>query len=70
MSSSCYRALIVAVCLVFWTSPLLCAQVKFAVDLTWELGAPDGQTRYMILVNGQFPGPQLTLDQGDDVEVG
>ena len=69
MSSSYPCTLVVAVCLVLWTSPLLCARVKFAIDLTWEIGAPDGQPRYMIFMNGQFPGPQLTLDQGDDVEV-
>ena len=45
------------------------AVVNFAADLTWELGAPDGQQRYVIHTNGQFPGPPLVLKQGDSVEV-
>ena len=47
----------------------LCANVHFEINLTWKEGAPDGQTRELIYVNGQFPGPQLTLDYGDNVEV-
>ena len=50
-------------------SPVFGALVNFAVDLTWELGAPDGQQRYVIHTNGQFPGPPLLLKQGDSVEV-
>lgn len=41
----------------------------FDLTLTWEKHAPDGFSKYMILTNGQFPGPTLELDQGDDVEV-
>ena len=47
----------------------LCKNVYFEISLTWEQGAPDGQVREMIFINGQFPGPQLTLDYGDVVEV-
>lgn len=43
--------------------------VVFPVTLTWAKGAPDGFERDMILMNGQFPGPQLDLDEGDSVEV-
>ncbi|KAJ5524546.1 Multicopper oxidase type 2 [Penicillium frequentans] len=43
--------------------------VQFDLDLTWEKGAPDGNVREMVFMNGQFPGPELRLDQGDDVEV-
>ena len=43
--------------------------VNFAADLTWELGSPDGQQRYVIHTNGRFPGPPLVLKQGDSVEV-
>ena len=50
-------------------SPGFGALVNFAADLTWELGAPDGQQRYLIHTNGQFPGPPLLLKQGDSVEV-
>ncbi|KAJ5759775.1 Multicopper oxidase type 2 [Penicillium odoratum] len=43
--------------------------VQFDLDLTWQKGAPDGNVREMVFMNGQFPGPELRLDQGDDVEV-
>ena len=46
-----------------------CAYVRFEVDLTQEVRAPDGQSRNVILTNGQLPGPQLNLNFGDDVEV-
>lgn len=42
---------------------------KFELTLTWEKNAPDGFERDMILVNGQFPGPLLEMNQGDDIEV-
>ncbi|KAL2127638.1 hypothetical protein VTI74DRAFT_10379 [Chaetomium olivicolor] len=41
----------------------------FDLTLTWEKYTPDGRSREMILVNGQFPGPTLELNQGDEVEV-
>jgi Multicopper oxidase len=44
--------------------------VKFPITLTWEKGAPDGFERDMILMNGQFPGPLLEMNEGDNVEVG
>ena len=50
-------------------SPVFGTLVKFAAELTWELGAPDGQQRYVIHTNGQYPGPPLLLKQGDSVEV-
>ncbi|KAI9042166.1 multicopper oxidase [Aspergillus affinis] len=43
--------------------------VRFNLTLTWEDWAPAGTTRKTILTNGQFPGPLLEVDQGDDVEV-
>ncbi|KAJ5831983.1 Multicopper oxidase type 2 [Penicillium riverlandense] len=46
-----------------WAKP-----VYFDVSLTWQQGAPDGNVREMVFMNGQFPGPELRLDQGDDVE--
>lgn len=63
-SPVCY---IISFCILL--SPVFGALVKFAADLTWELGAPDGQQRYVIHTNGQFPGPPLLLKQGDSVEV-
>ncbi|KAI0015568.1 multicopper oxidase [Xylariomycetidae sp. FL0641] len=41
----------------------------FALTLTWEKGAPDGYEREMFKVNGQFPGPALEVDEGDNVVV-
>lgn len=50
--------------------PLVWAKnIHFDLDLTWQKGAPDGNVREMIFMNDQFPGPELRLDQGDDVEV-
>ncbi|KAH8810951.1 Cupredoxin-like protein [Xylogone sp. PMI_703] len=37
--------------------------------ITWEDGAPDGQVRKMFKINGQFPGPTITLNESDDVVV-
>src|ERR1700759_4105842 len=45
------------------------ANVNFQLDLTWGTGAPDGHPREMILMNGGFPGPQLNLNYGDQVQV-
>jgi FtsP/CotA-like multicopper oxidase with cupredoxin domain len=44
--------------------------VRFPLTLTWEKGAPDGFERDMILMNGQFPGPTLEMNEGASVEVG
>ena len=57
------------VSLLAYASHSLCDRVHFEISLTWGPGAPDGQTRNLIFTNGQFPGPQLTLDYGDDVVV-
>lgn len=43
--------------------------VRFPLTLTWEKGAPDGFERDMILMNGQFPGPTLEMNEGANVEV-
>jgi hypothetical protein len=45
------------------------AQVHFSLHLTWQRGAPNGVERDMIFVNHQFPGPDLVLDEGDEVTV-
>ncbi|KAJ6155450.1 Multicopper oxidase type 2 [Penicillium chermesinum] len=42
--------------------------VHFELNVTWQMGAPDGNAREMIFMNDQFPGPELRLNQGDDVE--
>ncbi|KAK3326870.1 multicopper oxidase [Apodospora peruviana] len=41
----------------------------FELTLTWQTHAPDGFAREMILTNGQFPGPLLEMDEGDEVVV-
>ncbi|KAL2698464.1 hypothetical protein AAEP93_009852 [Penicillium crustosum] len=42
---------------------------KFELNLTWDTKAPDGVERQQALINGQFPGPSLIFDEGDNVEV-
>lgn len=43
--------------------------VREELTLTWEEGAPNGQVRELIKMNGQFPGPTFYWDEDDDVEV-
>lgn len=45
------------------------APKKFELNLTWKSGAPDGFERMQVFVNGQYPGPPLIMDEGDNVEV-
>lgn len=50
------------------TGPL--QQTKtFELNLTWEPWAADGVQRPQALINSQFPGPALIMDEGDNVEV-
>lgn len=51
------------------TPPSSAGPRVFSLTLTWEKHAPDGFEREMVLVNGQFPGPLLEINQGDSVEV-
>nr|AUS45848.1 multicopper oxidase [Coniochaeta hoffmannii] len=60
-------SLLVAVCFLACGS-YASKTVYFSLTLTWEPAAPDGFTRNIIKMNGQFPGPELVVDQGDDVE--
>lgn len=57
--------LLLVLCLVQCVSA---ATVRFNINLTWENYTVAGVTRPMILTNGQFPGPELRLNEGDDVE--
>ncbi|OAK94567.1 multicopper oxidase [Phaeosphaeriaceae sp. SRC1lsM3a] len=43
--------------------------VKKDLFVTYEKGAPDGQERQVIYVNGQFPAPPLIFDEDDNVEI-
>lgn len=59
--------------LLIWLSCfLLTSHAKLVtkkLTVTWELGAPNGQARPMIKVNGGFPAPPLVFDEDDDVQV-
>jgi len=55
-------------CMVAAHKKLRSSPVRFEIDLTWEPVSPDGFTRYGILMNGQSPGPQLNVNQNDEVE--
>lgn len=43
--------------------------VRKILNVTWEVGSPNGNSREMAFVNGMMPGPVLYFDEGDDVEV-
>lgn len=66
-----------ALVLLAWVAPAMLSAVPtsyrkpkaFDLIFTWEKHAPDGFEKYMILANGQFPGPLLELNYGDDVQV-
>ena len=42
---------------------------QFDLTLTWEKISPVGVSRDMVLINGQFPGPLLEINEGDEVWV-
>jgi iron transport multicopper oxidase len=46
-----------------------CATVSQQWSLTAENIAPDGFTRSAEVVNGVFPGPLLTANQGDSITI-
>lgn len=41
---------------------------RFEVNATWDSWAADGVHRQQILLNGQFPGPALIMDEGGDIK--
>eukprot|EP01012_Entosiphon_sulcatum_P020476 TRINITY_DN25424_c0_g1_i1.p2 TRINITY_DN25424_c0_g1~~TRINITY_DN25424_c0_g1_i1.p2 ORF type:complete len:566 (-),score=100.28 TRINITY_DN25424_c0_g1_i1:253-1950(-) len=45
------------------------AEVTYNFNVAYTYGAPDGQMRPMITVNGQFPGPTIDVTEGDTVVV-
>ena len=61
---------LVAACVALFVHYVQTADVQYTMDLTWDIGAPDGNPRKMVLNNGGFPGPELRLDEGDNVKVG
>jgi FtsP/CotA-like multicopper oxidase with cupredoxin domain len=42
---------------------------QFHLTLTWDQFDPDGISRDMIRINGQFPGPVIEVNEGDEVWV-
>ncbi|CAI7661432.1 unnamed protein product [Penicillium viridicatum] len=65
MNRSCRYQAVVLLALAGFISATV---VKEELTLTWETGAPNGQPREMIRMNGQFPGPTFVWDEDDDVE--
>lgn len=41
----------------------------FDFTVTWEKYAPNGVSRDVIMINGQFPGPLIEVNEGEDVLV-
>ena len=58
-----------AICVLVVASAVHSALVKHNLTITWEPGAPNGQSRYMSKTNGQFPAPALWFAEDDVVEV-
>ncbi|KAJ5361962.1 hypothetical protein N7541_002806 [Penicillium brevicompactum] len=56
-----------SVWIAFLTQCVSAATVFFPITLTWSNRTVAGVTRPVILMNGQFPGPPLKLNQGDNV---
>lgn len=52
-----------------FTTYALASTCHFTLELTWKIGSPDGFEREMILINDQFPGPLLEVQQDEWVEV-
>lgn len=55
---------ILLLCFTEWA---FAATVYFTANLTWAEHSVAGFQREIILTNGQYPGPELRLNQGDDV---
>ncbi|KAJ5682839.1 Laccase abr2 [Penicillium macrosclerotiorum] len=51
----------------FLVNRAFAATVNFTINLTWENYTVAGVTREVILTNGQYPGPELRMKQGNDV---
>lgn len=74
MKSFCQSGGLVFFCLAQWAKAKVLpassvTTVRFEVTLTWtDWHDAPGAPRKMIFTNGQFPGPELRLHQGDNVE--
>ncbi|TVY85339.1 Laccase [Lachnellula suecica] len=43
--------------------------VKYTLDISQKTLAPDGTSKTMFVVNGQYPGPTITANWGDFLEI-
>jgi FtsP/CotA-like multicopper oxidase with cupredoxin domain len=69
MLQACVLIVLLAVPYTVIAQEDLCSPtVHIEIDLTWGNVSPDGFSRYGILMNGQFPGPLLHINQYDHVE--
>jgi FtsP/CotA-like multicopper oxidase with cupredoxin domain len=62
--------------LLSWTTTTLASPLppvvgprQFDLTLTWTTYNADGKDRRMILVNGEFPGPLLEINEGEQVDI-
>lgn len=51
------------------SSVVFAGTVVYDLEFTWISAAPDGFTRPVIAINGQFPGPTIYCTVGDRVIV-
>jgi FtsP/CotA-like multicopper oxidase with cupredoxin domain len=63
------RQLIVAAACCLYLAEAVPKIVEYHWDIEENYHAPDGFTRKMFLVNGQFPGPKIEVNHGDVVKV-
>jgi hypothetical protein len=50
-------------------TPITCNVVTYEFDITEATASPDGYERFVMLVNGEFPGPTIKASWGDTVVV-
>ncbi|KAI9135973.1 Cupredoxin [Paraphysoderma sedebokerense] len=61
--------LILSLGLLFLSSVTYSAVVKHTFNVTYGLGKPDCHERQVMLVNNEFPAPELRLNKGDTLSV-
>jgi hypothetical protein len=64
-----HRAIWRALCALLLLGLTAAKLVREEITLTWDLGAPNGETREMIKMNDGFPGPYFVWDEDDEIEV-
>lgn len=58
-----------AACVLLLVSPVAAKTVKYKFVIESSFVAPDGCDRKGIIVNAAFPGPEIRVRQGDELEV-